>query len=341
MQFNKNNIFNTIPYGPDSFYIPNFVLQVLGQDPIQLFETLQNKIDWVSRDNTAILYRGNQIRRTKGFFTANTDVDPQSGIPMQIYKYVYPGFSYRILLQHRCFRDLPALDQLITLLTDGLLFQGFPMVINHAIATQYAFADDCIGAHQDKLKSITPGTPIFSMSFGDTREMQLTDIESGNLLHTIVMEPGSLFVLGPETNARMKHAIVPIHEETLTKRPDGVVGPRISVVFRNIAVALSKNHLVEMVMKSITSTLKNREMPDVQREIERLCLQPEISLSDVCNLDSQFETARQKPRVQSIQTIAATDSVKLGGNIDDIDRQPEYCSIASSDGPLLKKIKVV
>jgi hypothetical protein len=229
MQINGKLISSTA-YGPDSFYIPDFVSAVLQQDPDALFQIFLEGFDWVDRDNTAILYRGKQLSRTKAFFTKNTDVDPDSGLPLQIYKYSYPGFTNRILLQHRCFRAVPALDHLIAAIANGVTFNGSPVTVNHAIATQYISPDDCIGAHQDKLTSITPDTPILSLSFGDTREMQLTDKKTRKLLHTIVMKPGSLFVLGPQTNLTMKHAIVGVDAETLTVRPNKLIQTRISIV---------------------------------------------------------------------------------------------------------------
>ena len=297
MQFESNNL-ETIRYGPDSYYIRNFLSTVLGLDHQYVFNQFLAQIDWVERDNTAILYRGNQINRTKGFFTANTELDPVTRVPLQIYKYVYPGFTYRILLQHRCFNDLPILDGIVERITSGLTFHGDAITINHGIATQYIHPTDGIGAHQDKLKSIVRATPILSLSLGGRREMQLTDFD-GKLIHALEMEPGSLFVLGPETNLTMKHAIVPTEQETIQiERPGGVTTPRISIVLRNIADALTERRIVRTVMNSIKMSLKKSPFPSVQAELNKLKQQTTVSLNDVCVLDSLFEEKRQQRKQQ-------------------------------------------
>lgn len=312
-------------FGPDSYYIPNFI-SVLGMNHAQIFSELLRDIEWVDRNSTSISYRGRPINRTKGFYTANCPADSVTGIPSQIFKYVYPGFTHRILLQHRCFSDLPILNELVERITNGLTCNGEAVIINHGIATQYVMATDGIGAHQDKLKSLVPGCPILCLSFGDTREMVLTDLD-GELKHTLIMEPGSLFVLGHQTNLVMKHAIVPIAGEKITQRPVGnVASTRISIVLRNIAESLNESQVIEAVIDSIGNSLKKDgdglpSLANVSKEVARLrhnlkqmkkqsandedenfdslshlndvdCAA--VTMEDICALDELFEQERRR-----------------------------------------------
>jgi hypothetical protein len=58
------------------------------------------------------------------------------------------------------------------------------------------------------------------LSFGETRELHLGVANSENpkktdTLHVIPFRDGDMFIQGPETNRLMKHAIVPVKNETL------------------------------------------------------------------------------------------------------------------------------
>lgn len=338
MQFNHQNLIS-IPYGPDSFYIPNFTNLSLGLCANQVFHQLSSEIDWVARDNTAIMYRGNSIKRTKGFFTANVPVDPICGIPQQIFKYSYPGFTYRILLQHKCFRDLPILDQVVQNIAgiNGLTFQGQNVEINHGIATQYQRVDDNIGAHQDKLIDIVPETPILSLSFGDRREMQFTNLD-GKVLNTIVLEPGSLFVLGPQTNKQMKHAIIPIAKETVIKR-DAPCKPRISIVLRNIVRSLKEEDIVKIVTASINASLEKKPLPLVSAAIDQLKKQEErVSLNDVRLLDQLFERERHQMKEEEDDTVLSQSTTPA---IDDTGEDFSVDNNVISAQPTKKKIKMI
>jgi alkylated DNA repair dioxygenase AlkB len=78
-------------------------------------------------------------------------------------------------------------------------------VFNHIIGTLYTEQKDEIGAHKDKMLDITAGSDIISLSLRDAREFVLTS-EDGVEQQRVVLEDGDLFVLGPATNASLKHA---------------------------------------------------------------------------------------------------------------------------------------
>jgi hypothetical protein len=63
------------------------------------------------------------------------------------------------------------------------------------------------------------------------------------IVQKFVMEPGSLFVLGPETNRLLQHSIVPESDETCTDREKEPLQPRISLVARHISTVLSRREL--------------------------------------------------------------------------------------------------
>jgi hypothetical protein len=59
-----------------------------------------------------------------------------------------------------------------------------------------------------------------------------------------VLEDGDLFVLGPRTNARLKHAVLPVKHEQIIERHGAAVMPRIRVVMRDIKTQLSRAQVV-------------------------------------------------------------------------------------------------
>jgi alkylated DNA repair dioxygenase AlkB len=68
---------------------------------------------------------------------------------------------------------------------------------------------------------------VLTASFGSTRRFELLHVRSKSKIK-LELEHGSLFVLGPLSNAQYKHSIV---KETSKKV---AVGERISLTYRNI-----------------------------------------------------------------------------------------------------------
>ena len=119
------------------------------------------------------------------------------------------------------------------------------MAFNHVIATRYRTPTDNIGWHADKTQDIRWNTPIMMLSLGETRELQLgvstgPDGKHTRLTHAVPFGHGDLFVLGPRTNDEMRHRIAPVAEEIVTQRLPGLaVGPRVSLVFRDIETQIT------------------------------------------------------------------------------------------------------
>lgn len=137
--------------------------------------------------------------------------------------------------------------------------------VNHVLIQQYRNGQDYISEHSDKTLDIARGSSIVNVSFGAERLMILrtkrdaaggarTPTQEGTpsppptykgpprAAQRIPLPHNSLFVLGPETNARWLHSI------RQDKRPDGMKsaaerahgGARISLTFRQIGTFLDK-----------------------------------------------------------------------------------------------------
>ncbi|KAK9814976.1 hypothetical protein WJX73_003762 [Symbiochloris irregularis] len=133
--------------------------------------------------------------------------------------------DYFDLRFYRPFARVPFIAQLAEELRSNFRWNGQLWNINHAICTHYKDGSDNIGFHDDKIRNITPGSPILIFSLGNSRDLQLKPNSDANKVVTVSMQSGSLFVLGAQTNASWKHAI-PVAKDT--------VGSRISIIFRDI-----------------------------------------------------------------------------------------------------------
>lgn len=227
----------------DSFYLPGFI-QKIGFDPANIQRVLEG-VGFVSRENDEMRYRGSTLARDKNFFV-RSPVNEQ-GEPMVLAKYTYPGFQYGSMKNYRAFSAAPELERLIDTLQQKLQVSGSVTHFNHAIGTRYSKDKDNIGYHMDKMDDITPGTPIVSLSFGDAREFHFckTGGEKGEPEFVQVLNAGDVFILGPRTNATLKHAVPLIKDEKKIKRGDAGFSDRISVVLRNIRTNISREDMLE------------------------------------------------------------------------------------------------
>lgn len=211
------------------------------------------------------------------------------------------------MLKHRCFNSIPIIDTLIRKLSTCFEYssdQGkswHKFRINHAIGTQYRDTDDYIGFHQDKTENITPGTPILILSMGEEREMHLSDL-SGNLVDALVMKPGSLFILGPKTNATMKHAIVPGKDERVLDK-GRTIGSRISLVLRDISCAVSATQMTKETFKSLKGAAIAEGIP------LRVPKKQHLKLCHIAQLDNQYEQML-KLKHQNSASQSTTDSLE-------------------------------
>ena len=148
-------------------------------------------------------------------------------------------------MQHyRPVQRVPLIYDLMQRMERHLLCGDRPVSFNHVIATLYRNGNDEIGLHSDKMQDIRPDTPIVSLSMGEQREFVVGP-------ERIVLHSGDIFVLGPRTNAAHKHAIVTVaDEQKLQRAPGAQVGPRISLVLRDIATTISREDASERAERS-------------------------------------------------------------------------------------------
>jgi alkylated DNA repair dioxygenase AlkB len=226
-----------VPNTPDS-YIHKGYLQQQGADTAALMQNLLQTAPWNKRDNPAMVMRGHKLQRTKFFAFAHEDSN-------QFLKYGYTGFQWASLQLYKRWDAMPVLREAL----QGMRINDKPAVFNHIIGTLYTEQKDEIGAHQDKMRDIRANSDIISLSLGDAREFVLTS-KDGAEQQRVVLGDGDLFVLGPATNARMKHAVLPVKDERIIERHGAGVEPRISIVMRDIKTQLSQAQVVAKVAQS-------------------------------------------------------------------------------------------
>jgi alkylated DNA repair dioxygenase AlkB len=261
----------------DSYIIPGFVATYLETDHEKLFTSLMRNAHWTNPLDANMRHRGRPLPREKALYAVSTDPVPSLDQPpseMPIYRYT--GAQYGGLENYRDTRTLPELDNLVTAFLERLLYNGAPVETNHAILTRYRGARDNIGFHSDSMTDITPDTPIVSLSLGEEREFHFgtadpTDDKKTTTTHRFVLKSGDLFILGPQTNAAYRHAIVPVDQEKLIKRAKNAeVKPRISVVLRTITTMITREKARELAAKTkVARKIRAGEKQHKQKEKEK------------------------------------------------------------------------
>jgi alkylated DNA repair dioxygenase AlkB len=261
----------------DSYIIPGFVATHLGLDHAKLFAALQETAPWTDPSDPDFMYRGRELARQKAFLVVSDDPVPRlDREPSNIPRYGYPGFQYRSLQSYRDVRTVPELHNILKALMERLGYKDCPVVLNHAILTCYRGADDNIGFHSDKTRDIAVGAPIISLSLGETREFHFGTAHPEDKMQTIttdrfVLKSGDLFILGPQTNAAYRHAIVPVQQEVIIKRAKGYeVKPRISIVLRDIHTVITREEARKRARKTVVARrIRDGEKQHKQKEKEK------------------------------------------------------------------------
>ena len=214
---------------------------------------------WVDRNLPEMYFRGNVLRRTKFFLVESKERDPTK-IPENLRRYRYPGWQWKSMLHYRSINSNADVKELVRKCSKLNYILGDDekkkVVLNHVIGTEYKDGHDDIGWHEDRPVDIEPGGLIVDLSFGATRELHLREKETKIVKIVIPLKSGDLFILGPKTNATMEHSIVETEKD---------VGPRISLVMRDICTVVS----LEKVQKMI-SALERKNSKQVDEEPEEL-----------------------------------------------------------------------
>ena len=216
-------MFTAVPTTPDSFVAKGY-LQAQGIDTAALYEEVITAPVWCDRRDNVMRYRGHPLKRTKAFLLTT--------LPTSYTLYRYPSFQYASMLNYRSLDGVPGLAAVLAAI--GVNRQ--PLVCDHVILTLYEEQSDCIGRHQESLRDIMPGSDIVSISLGASREFELSRDQVAT--HVEQLEDGDVFVLGPQTNRTMKHAVLPLVQGAVPQ-------PRISIVVRHIATVMTAEELHE------------------------------------------------------------------------------------------------
>lgn len=179
-----------------------------------------------------MLYRGHELKRTKFFLVEDTTLNSEH--PSVIRKYTYPGFQYASMAHYRCFSYLKEIKDMVDACMSNIKVESQNgkkqnLTLNHVIGTQYLDGQDYIGFHSDKIRDIAEESLILDISLGERREFHFRCKDRKIITDAIILDHGSLFILGPETNRIKEHSLVPVYQEKLldSKRE---IKPRISIV---------------------------------------------------------------------------------------------------------------
>lgn len=219
----------------DSQYYPTW-LSDQGWDLDTVTKEIM-QIPVAPRDGLHMKYRGHELKRSKFFL-----VDDLDQVPI----YSYPGFQYEaVVKEYKLISDFPIIQEI-----KNRLCEEFKVNLNHVIGTVYYNKDDNIERHNDKVQTLDPNTPIFTVSLLSSRPLAVRpnpkDAKDKPKVSEVMLDPGSFLVVGPKTNSNYQHAILPQKQKLDTK---------ISLIFR-----CASNRLpMEDVAKKAAATQKRRK----------------------------------------------------------------------------------
>lgn len=177
------------------------------------------------------------------------------GEPLGLAKSQYPGSQW--MSMQTLHVSAPKLAALL-----DFIQQAYALYFNHIKVTQYSQPEDNIADHSDDMQDIVPGTPIFSISLGDSHELHLRSKHSTDDPIVCVLRPGDVFMLGPITNSLFQHSVPPVALEKEIERENGAFGPRISIVCRHVNTIVSREEMPSKVSASIEKS-KVRDAAEV------------------------------------------------------------------------------
>lgn len=191
----------------DSSYIADFL-----ENPEEIYQNIVKEVTFLPRDllTFQIFGKSMQLPRDKQFYG---DLDKDGTVPWYRYggNYVPTVHSWTATLEK--LRDK--------------VHQKTGQKCNHAVANRYCNGTDHIGYHHDKVRDFVDGSSVCTISLGTSRRFLLKNIKTDQIIE-IVLKPGSLFILGPKTNAEWKHSIpkcMPVKDTRYTMRSCGIVSP--------------------------------------------------------------------------------------------------------------------
>jgi len=186
----------------DSYIHPEFLSK---EEADIIFNKIEKEVEFVPRQN--VYYRGNLFSRDIQLFG---QIEPDGTYPL----YRFPGIYDTI-------KPLPFPDFLQELTIK--IFKITGQNCNHLVLNRYVNGDDKIVPHHDKTNDWYPNAGVVTVSLGFKRHLVISE-NNGEELRRIKLRSGSLYFLGPVTNAALKHSIP----------PENIAGVRYALTFRSI-----------------------------------------------------------------------------------------------------------
>lgn len=198
----KMDFGHRVPYGPDSFFYPD---AIPPSHRARLTQAVA-ELDFIQ-----MKYRGRDLARQKAFQSDNI----AGSFAFYEYTGSVPDVWYQGEWSPECLEMRDALRE------------ATKEPVNSVVANCYRDREACIDPHSDKTPDIQRDTSIWTISLGHTRRFELhKNGDSATLAIAIDLTPGSVFQIGPLTNAAYKHSIPQVKHS---------VGVRYGLTFRTLA----------------------------------------------------------------------------------------------------------
>jgi hypothetical protein len=233
------------------------------------------KLEFIDRTQKYMNFRGKPIPRSKLFFVDNLDSVP-------IYKYT--GFQYAAIQSFQLIQSNPIITAFHTVIKER-----FNVTTNHVIVTIYQNGKDSIGWHDDKPTTLHPTDSIFILSFGQQRPLLFRKNSNKADITSVSMQPGSLFVLGQQTNINYKHGIAKSKEKLL---------PRISLIYLTVINRIPMSEIAKgiIVEKKKKEKKANKEK---QKEAVVIDLVGDNEIESELDIDADTENEVEKKVVEN------------------------------------------
>mmetsp|Transcript_55064 Transcript_55064/g.49566 ORF Transcript_55064/g.49566 Transcript_55064/m.49566 type:complete len:337 (-) Transcript_55064:193-1203(-) len=214
----------------DSYYIPNFISCANQRD--EIFSKLLKEVEFEQMFNFTPNCKNKKVAPIPRLVTAQTNKDNDICDKYPIYR--MPGCNEKNIQTKNW---TSTVEQIRQKASDYLGNQE----LNHCVVTLYRDENDSLGFHKDKLLDLKPNSLILSLSFGAPRPILFYAENTKNKgkrkkkqqhRQCIILQPGSLLAIGPQTNKLYKHSIPKLKEKCL---------PRISLSMRTIDTFVQNN----------------------------------------------------------------------------------------------------
>ena len=239
----------------------NFSQSVLHVDPASLQQELEKNYpvrgkgdqieggvaQWVSGQNSALNYRGNDLKRGKMWFQIGE-------VKSFFLRYGYTGWQWAVLRATACVDKCSELAPVVHKYNTFVASHGFDEA-NHFIVTKYQDGKQNIGFHSDKAKDIKPGSLITVVKIGscgrpfEIRRLAVEGEKQNKIkpFFSQILAPGTAVIMTLEANLSTQHGVPVV---------DGDCGPSGSIVFRTITKKVTFDKANISIAKAVAEKVK-------------------------------------------------------------------------------------